>query len=531
MVVSQLPAFMHTETPQGTAIVHCRVSLERQRFITTSLPTQATLGRELAAQYGLDVLHVTEEVGSGASLWSRPLLMRDRAALLAGRAQVLIVTDADRLSRDFVHLALILESCARVGASVLAVNESLPSAEDMLLLRNSAHDFARVERERIRDRIVQGKSGRALAGKAHRAGVDKYGYRRTTQGDARVIYEPEAAIVRQIFTWFTLDSLSYTEIARRLSEHGVLPPSAGKIRYREPERTPRWGVSQIRRMLTDPAYKGQAIAWRWKSHGPHHNPEERPAEEQIPLPEGVIPAIVSGEMWDIAQVRSAAIHQIYQEMQQRAQRYLLTGHIWCAVCGRRMDADPHGGDPVYRCCSRDSASGTCGASQIQASAVGAWVWEQVQRLLSQPARLGAVLEHQRAILHNPLLVTDHEIVRDFAMLISTRRERVQEYLRKVGSDAVSAELAQRELAQLAHIAEQVAVTQNELDELLAATQQPAIQLERLLATLPSTEPDPVYPLDEQRFALDALGVRVIANGWQWQLHCDVLGEASLVTET
>lgn len=348
MVASQLSASIHTEAPQGTAIVHCRVSHEKQRQLTTSLPTQGTLGRELAARYGLSVLHVTEEVGSGASLWSRPLLARDRAALLAGHAQVLIVTNADRLSRNFVHLALILESCARVGASALAVNEHLPSAEDVLLLRDSAHDFSRVELDRLRERMMRGKSGRALAGKVHRTGVDKYGYHRAAQGDVRVIYAPEAEIVQQIFRWFTIDSLSYTEIVHRLNEQGVLPPSAGKIRYREPDRRPRWCISQIRRMLTDPAYKGQAIAWRWKSHGPHHNPQERPSDEQIPLPDGVIPAIVAADMWDIAQVRSAAIHEVYQEIQQRAQRYLLTSHIWCAVCGRGMGADAHGGVPIYR---------------------------------------------------------------------------------------------------------------------------------------------------------------------------------------
>lgn len=530
MVVQQSSSYIRSEELQRTAIVYCRVSHENQRRRTASLSTQATLGRELAAQHGIRVLHETQEVASGASLWSRPLLVRDRTALLAGHAQVLIVADADRLTRNFVHLALILESCARVGASVLAVNEQLPSAQDVLLLRDSAQDFARLERERMRDRMVQGRAGRALAGKAHRAGIDKYGYRRDTQGEARVIHEPEAEVVRQIFRWVTLDSLSYTEVARRLNQEGVLPPSAGKMNYRNTDRVPRWQVSQIRRMLTDPAYKGQAIAWRWKYNGLNRNPQERPADEQITLPDGVIPAIVSLELWDAAQARATASQQAYWQMRQKARRYLLTSCIWCAICGRRMQADPHSGDPVYRCSSRRSADGICGASQAHAPAVEAWTWEQVKLLLSHPARLAAALEHQRTTLHNPLLTSDHEIVRDFAAMTSERRERVLAYLQQVGGDAVSVELVQRELAQLAHIAQQVEAAQDELEGLLAETQRPTIQLETLLNALPSRGDEGAYSLDEQQFALHALGVRVVANGRRWQLHCDVFGDVSLVAE-
>jgi site-specific DNA recombinase len=530
-MVQQPPVYVRSDEPQCTAIVYCRVSHENQRRTTASLTTQAMLGCELAAQQGLHVLHVTEEVASGASLWSRPLLARDRAALLTGRAQVLIVANADRLTRNFVHLALMLDSCARVGASVLSVNEHLPVAQDVLLLRDNAQDFARLERERIRDRMVQGKAGRALAGNVYRAGIDKYGYRRDTQRGVRLIHEPEAQVVRQIFSWVTLDNLSYTEVARRLNVEGILPPSAGKMNYRDPERVPRWGVSQIRRMLTDPAYKGQAIAWRWKYNGRHHNPHERPADEQIPLPDGVIPAIVSLETWDSAQARSVASQQAYHELRQKAQRYLLTGCIWCAVCGRRMQAEPHSGEPVYRCSSRRSTGGACGVSQVHAPAVEAWTWQQVQRILAEPARLMSALEHQRTTLHNPLLTNDREIMQNFAAMISERQERVLAYLQQFGSDAVSAELVQRELVQLEYITQQVEATHNELDALLGEIQQPVMQLETLLASLSTKEQDTPYSLDEQQVSLQALGVRVVANGRRWQLHCDVFGDAALVAGT
>ncbi len=515
---------------QQAAIIHCRVSHPNQRHRTASLTNQAAFGSRFAILERLEIVRITEEIASGASLWNRPLLARDRAAIHAGQAHALIVTDADRLTRNFVHLAIVIEACHRAGAEVLAVNEPLPSAQDMLLLPGNANDFARLERERVRDRMLQGKRGRALAGKLFNAGVDKYGYRRDKQRGIRVIYAPESQVVQQIFAWVTLDRLTFGEILRRLNGAVIPPPSVGKLRFSDPERTPRWGRGQLHRILTDPAYKGQTVAWRWKHVGRNRYPLERPADEWIMLPDGVTPGIVSAEMWDVAQERVSASQRTQRENQQKAKRYLLSGHVWCAVCGRRMYAEPHGGEPVYRCASRQTASGKCGGVQVHAPALETWVWTQVMMTLANRVLLQAHVDARRASLHDPVLEGDHVIVQDFAALLGKRQERLTAYLNRAAHDGMSTELVQREVGYLEQVGRHLQDAEQEIEACIARIQQPVIRLERLLG-LSTTQDSSSYTFDQQRLALEALGVRVITNGRQWQLRYEALDAATVVAET
>src|SRR4051812_39730730 len=79
------------------ALVYCRVSTQKQEDKGTSLDSQAAAGIAHAEKLGYQVGRVTKEAYSGAELFDRPLLTRDRADIRAGKFQAVIVYAMDRL--------------------------------------------------------------------------------------------------------------------------------------------------------------------------------------------------------------------------------------------------------------------------------------------------------------------------------------------------------------------------------------------------------------------------------------------------
>src|SRR5437660_667077 len=66
------------------ALIYCRVSTKSQEEEGTSLDSQAQACVAHAETLGYAVGRVTREVFTGAELWDRPLLARDRADIKQG---------------------------------------------------------------------------------------------------------------------------------------------------------------------------------------------------------------------------------------------------------------------------------------------------------------------------------------------------------------------------------------------------------------------------------------------------------------
>src|SRR5437870_4675666 len=114
------------------AVVYCRVSTKGQKD-GTSLQTQADACIKHAESLGYGVGRVTKEVFSGAELWDRPQLSRDRADLKSGVFHALICYSTDRLARDPIHLCIVAQECERDGVEMIFVTEPLDNSPEGML--------------------------------------------------------------------------------------------------------------------------------------------------------------------------------------------------------------------------------------------------------------------------------------------------------------------------------------------------------------------------------------------------------------
>src|SRR5436190_5766943 len=149
------------------AAIYVRVSTVGQEQDGTSLETQESACRRHADScgYAVDDADVYREVHTGTELWERRELHRLRDAVRRREVDVLVVYAIDRLSRDPVHLGVVLSEADHAGVDVQFVSEPLDNSPEGQLIRLVRGYAAKVEHEKIKERSMRGKRAKAQAGK------------------------------------------------------------------------------------------------------------------------------------------------------------------------------------------------------------------------------------------------------------------------------------------------------------------------------------------------------------------------------
>src|ERR671917_2565382 len=104
-----------------------------------------------------------------------------REAIRAREVDAVVAFAIDRLSRDPVHLGVVLSEAEHAGVPVEFVTEPLDTSPEGQLIRFVRGYAAKVEHMKIRERAMRGKRARVDAGKVPSQGVELYGYRRDKQ--------------------------------------------------------------------------------------------------------------------------------------------------------------------------------------------------------------------------------------------------------------------------------------------------------------------------------------------------------------
>jgi site-specific DNA recombinase len=390
------------------AAIYARVSSDQQAERHT-IDSQLS---ELKARVSRDGHPVHDDMlfvdngHSGASL-TRPALERLRDLVALAGVDTLYVHAPDRLARSYAHQALLLEEFARAGTELVFLNRPIgDTPEDNLLLQLQGM-FAEYERAKMLERSRRGKRHLARAGAVSVLSRAPFGYRYVSReagaGVARYdIDEDRAEVVRRIFRWVALERLTLAAVCRRLLAAGI-PSPAGNT---------HWSRAMIHATLLNPAYAGRAVygrrrcaPWQAPLHPPrgHDGPPKRPYRQVPASPDRHItvpvPAIVDEALF------AGAAEQLEENRRRSRERlagvrYLLRGLLVCRKCGYGFTGHHHRGRwRYYRCCGTDRGrfhgQFRCDARLVAVEPLDAAVWDEVRRLLADPARV--LEEYQRRL--------------------------------------------------------------------------------------------------------------------------------------
>lgn len=489
-------------TAGGPALIYCRVST-KGLAAGTSLKSQRAACAAYAERRGYAVARVTEEVFSGAELFDRPQLSRDRADIRSGMFKAVIAYSVDRLTRNAAHLSILSEECDHAGCRLIFVTEEPASGGQS---RPDEAFAAEVERDKIRERMSRGHRFKLAQGRPTFNGWDLYGYRADRESETYRIYEPEAEIVRRVFSMCAAGKGLF-RTASALNREGVPSPKSGM------RPGARWSSGAISDMLNNPSYMGEEYRLR-RTRGPGGRVVTRPASEHVRLRAGVRPAIVSRELWEECQrgirARAANINDrgVYPA--------LLRSRIFCAECGMHMVRNYFKRGKYeylkYRCGSRWRPYKTdCRGEAIPLTAVDEWLWVKVESMLSDIAFVERALEGMASRSHDPQLPLDLQAAK-------RAHERCGAVLQALTENSGLGSYVERAAAQAARERQQLEQVIAELEGKIAAAGQRAEELRRL-AGLVGAE----LTFEDRRLALWALGIKVYGNGaapdsWRYEVE-------------
>jgi len=383
---------------------YARVSTERQAESQT-IEQQLTALRAYAAGQGwtlTDEQVYRDEGWSGARL-DRPALDRLRDAVSRALVDTLLIASPDRLVRRYAYQVWLLEEFARAGCEVVFLDRPPRDDPQDALLVQIRGAVAEYERAVIADRTRRGRLAALQAGRLVPWSRPPYGYcadPRAPRDPAGVTVDTtRAAVVRQIFTWYVEDGLTFQAIARRLTAAGT-PTARGHA---------RWGPPSVGGILRNSAYQGTAFGNRQervpsqrrfplsgaRSSG-GRSTRTRPSDGWIAVP---IPAIVTPEVFAAAQDRLAR-NRAWSPRNTQGE-YLLRRLVSCRRCGRAESIGNNGRYAYYRCLPRPGDLGNghaerCRGQSLPIATLDAAVWADVCHVLTDPAILDEAVRRAQA---------------------------------------------------------------------------------------------------------------------------------------
>lgn len=320
-----------TTTNHRPAAGYARVSTDIQREKHT-IENQLRILPTLITQSGYDLYKIYIDDGVSAETRQRPGFISLVEDAQQKNFDAVFVVAQDRLNRsseyaEWHHIKTILrQHNLKLYVNGRLVNLHDPDEEFM---SDMVNHFSSYEKKKIVARMVTGKQTKAYEGK-YVGGTPLFGYHVDPDTRKLVVEPGEARIVRKMFS-LSLKGNGLKKISNYLNDNGLLKRGQnGKMQ--------EWSISSVHCVLSNPAYGGKQIRWRYQFHTRADGNGERKVEVSERPPDQWIytdvPAIVSQEEFSACQ---EAMRQRKTLAPRNARLfYLLGGIIWCAHCGSRM---------------------------------------------------------------------------------------------------------------------------------------------------------------------------------------------------
>jgi len=331
------------------AFIYGRYSDHRQK--DTSIEQQFREIREHCQREKITIVGEYADRALSGKTDKRPEFQRMIHDCSKGRVDLVICWKVDRFARNRYDAATYKARLKKYGVKVIYVKEYIPDTPEGILLEAVLEGSAEYYSANLAQNIQRGMRENALQCKVNN-GALPLGYRKGPDGKFTI--DPAgAAIVKDIFEMYT-GGMKAVEICADLNSRG--PRTAHGAQFNK---------NSLRSILKNERYIG---VYQY-------------AEVRI---EGGVPAIITKEMYDMAQEaikkRAKAPAASWAEA-----NYLLTGKLFCGLCGSSMIGESgtsHTGTKHnYYTCSARKRQKACDKKPVKKD----WIEEYVARAVAEYA--------------------------------------------------------------------------------------------------------------------------------------------------
>ncbi len=480
--------------------IYCRVSTEDQAKKGYSLDDQIAACKAFLWREGkMDIVEYVDRGYSGEFI-DRPALTNLRDDIAAGRIASVVVYDPDRLARKLSIQLLVADEIEKAKASLHFITGDYAASPDGRLFFSLRGAIAEFEKAKIADRTLRGKRKKASQGKII-MDFGLFGYNYNRENCNYTINDAQAEIIRKIYARVLEHHASIKDVQEML-KHNVIFSPTGK---------PVWPLSSLYNILTNKTYLGTFISMKYRYQKTGIKTKivtERPKNEWITIS---VPPIIDEITFE--QVQQQLQANKATPRQPRVYPFLLSGIIFCGICGRRMLTHScvfrDGTTKAYYQCAAHryatlrNADSKCESRGLPATAIDDDVWNKLLEALYNPVSLVKYIPRQpgqpdscNELLRLTTLMAD----------LAKRRDAIVKWFRQ---RMISIEESEAELAQISQQLRDIHERQKVLQ--LTETKQPLTPsaFENMFTQLrPLIESGEALSKEEKKFIIHALLTKI-----------------------
>lgn len=340
------------------AVIYARYSSERQT--EQSIEGQLRECGEYAEKNGIAVIGTYIDRAVSGRTDDRPEFQRMLADSKKKAFEAVIVWKVDRFGRSREDIAKNKAILRRNGVQLLYAREHIPEGAEGIILEGLLESLAEYYSAELREKITRGMRESAYKCKYNGAKLP-FGYK--ADAEHTILLDPDAAaVVREIFELYA-SGRSIAQLVELLDARGIRQRSGAAITH-----------NMLSRMLRNRRYLGE---YKWR---------------EIVIPGG-IPQIVPEALFDRVQRELAKNMAMPARARgESEERFLLTGKLFCGMCGSTMI-----GDSGTSCSGRKYCYYTCfahkrGRGCRKRSVKKDWLEREVVRLTAEAVLTPEMIE-------------------------------------------------------------------------------------------------------------------------------------------
>lgn len=303
---------------------YCRVSTDKKEQ-QESLRNQKTFFGEYARRSGHELVHIYVDEGiSGTSLKKREAFKSLMGDAERGLFEMVVVKDVSRFARNTVDALQSVRRLRSLGINTLFINASMSAIGDGEFVLTLFSAMAQEESHNTSKRVKWGKRINAQKG---RVPPRIFGYDKV-DNFTLAVNEPEARVVRKIFTLYIDQGLGCRSISLQLNREGDRTKCGGA-----------WDARGVRRILANPLYGGVLVNHKYEITDFLTGKQVRLPEEERFYHERPEWAIVPPEVFARAQEILTERRKQYGSGEpfrqgRHSAKHIFSTLIKCAHCGR-----------------------------------------------------------------------------------------------------------------------------------------------------------------------------------------------------
>ena len=453
------------------AVLYARFSSDNQR--EESIEAQLRAMHEYCSRNSIVIIHEYCDRAKSATTDDRPEFLKMIAASREGDFDFAIVHKLDRFSRNRYDSAYYKRELKKNGVQLLSVLEQMDDSPESIILESVLEGMSEYYSKNLAREVMKGMRESAMDCR-YIGGWIPYGFRVDPQTHRYIINDYEAEAVRMIFR-DVADGCGYNVVLNKLNSMGYRTRLGNTF-----------SKETLYEMLRNEKYNGVYVFSRAASKdelGRRNNHLDKPIEDQIRIPGGM-PKIVDDETF--ARVQAILTSRKRHRRQKSKRNYLLTGLVFCGLCGHRYcgDSMQTGKDRkvvgTYACNNRNNhGARICRNQNVRQQPLEELVLRKIEETVFDESRIPDIVRAYRELSQQEE-GEDKDKIRTLRQNLKTVEQKITNIVNIIantGSAALVTQLTQlereKELLDVQIQEEERSTEEGELDEegILAAFRQ------------------------------------------------------------